>query len=278
MPSPRVMPNMVNLPDGTILIVNGAKHGVAGFGLAEDPNFTALLYTPTDPKGSRISILGTTNIARLYHSEAALMPDGRVLISGNDPQTYWPNGTDRFPPEHRLEVYIPPYLNEGKRQPTVSVADNDWTNGGSYDIVVQLFQGNTGGMKVSLIGSASSTHGNTMGTRTIFPAFTCPSNTLTSATCKVTSPPKGVAPPGWYMLFVLDGPTPSYSQFIRIGGDPSRLGEWPALPGFNPPGMGRAVSTVPASSTGSTLKIADVVPDSALPDVSNGRGRAKGRT
>ena len=34
------------LPDGTFLIANGAQQGVAGFGLAEDPNLTALLYDP----------------------------------------------------------------------------------------------------------------------------------------------------------------------------------------------------------------------------------------
>lgn len=60
------------LPDGTFLIVNGAQAGVAGFGLADDPNLTALLYDPTQPFGQRISILNTTIVARLYHSEATV--------------------------------------------------------------------------------------------------------------------------------------------------------------------------------------------------------------
>ena len=58
------------LPDGTFLIVNGAQKGIAGFGLADDPNYTALLYDPTQPLGQRFSILNTTIVARLYHSEA----------------------------------------------------------------------------------------------------------------------------------------------------------------------------------------------------------------
>jgi hypothetical protein len=60
---------MVALPDGTFLIVNGAVQGVAGFGLANDPNLSALLYDPSKPFNQRISILNTTIVARLYHSE-----------------------------------------------------------------------------------------------------------------------------------------------------------------------------------------------------------------
>jgi hypothetical protein len=78
-PSQRVMPCMAGLPDGTFMILNGAQQGVAGFGLASNPNLGALLYDPTQPVGQRISILNTTIVARLYHSEATLLPDGRVL-------------------------------------------------------------------------------------------------------------------------------------------------------------------------------------------------------
>lgn len=37
------MPNIVALPDGTYLILNGARQGRAGFGLATDPNLSAVL-------------------------------------------------------------------------------------------------------------------------------------------------------------------------------------------------------------------------------------------
>ena len=95
---------MVSLPDGTFLILNGALQGVAGFGLANNPNFGAVLYDPTQPIGSRMSILNNTIVARLYHSEATLLPDGRVLVSGSDPQTKNPDGTDKYPEEFRIEV------------------------------------------------------------------------------------------------------------------------------------------------------------------------------
>ena len=207
------------------MIINGAQQGVAGFNLASDPNLSALLYDPSQSLGSRISILNSTTIPRMYHSEATLLPDGRVMLSGSDPQT------SGLLEELRIEVYIPPYLNQGLTQPTVTVSNTDWAYGGQYQINVQLFQGQA--MRVSLVAAVSSTHGNVMGSRTIFPAFSCQ-----GAVCTVTAPPNAqVSPPSWYQLFVLDGPTPSHGVFVRIGSDPAKLGNWPALPGFNLPGV-----------------------------------------
>lgn len=81
--------------------MNGARQGNAGFGLANDPNLGAVLYNPFAADGSRFSILGNTIVARLYHSEATLLPDGRVLISGSDPN---PTGAQVYPEEFRIEV------------------------------------------------------------------------------------------------------------------------------------------------------------------------------
>lgn len=43
MPSKRVLTCMTALPDGTYLILNGGKKGVAGFGLAEQENLNAVV-------------------------------------------------------------------------------------------------------------------------------------------------------------------------------------------------------------------------------------------
>ncbi|KAJ7364637.1 copper radical oxidase [Mycena albidolilacea] len=227
MPTPRVMPCMVALPDGTFLIVNGAVQGIAGFGLANDPNLSALLYDPSKPFNQRISILNTTIVARLYHSEAILLPDGRVLISGSDPLSPFD------PEEFRIEVYVPPYLAQGRNQPSFIITEKDWAYGSHQSIHVTLHHGTTSTMKVSLIAATTSTHGNAMGSRTIFPAFKCVRNT-----CTITAPPNAfVSPPGWHQLFILDGPTPSHSSWVRIGGDPAAIGNWPDLPDFTIPGV-----------------------------------------
>lgn len=213
------------LPDGTFLIMNGAHQGVAGFGLATSPNLNAVLYDPSKAVNRRMTVMANTTIARLYHSEAILLPDGRVLVSGSDPE----DGVN--PQEYRVEVFVPPYLLSGAPRPAYTITETDWVYGGMYSITVTV--GNVANLKVSLIGLVSSTHGNSFGHRTFFPAFSCEGNE-----CIITAPPDPwTSPPGWFHLFILDGPTPSTSTFVRIGGDPGKLGNWPNLPDFAVPGV-----------------------------------------
>jgi hypothetical protein len=252
------MPCMAGLPDGTYLILNGGQHGVAGFGLGGSPNLNAVLYDPTQPVNSRMSIMANTSVAvsdihkytvhvhslvraiadclqRLYHSEAIVLLDGRVLVSGSDPTGDYTNApANEFPEEYRVEVFTPPYLMSGLPRPTFSIANKDWAYNKPYSFTVT----SGAATAVSLLGSVVSTHGNSMGQRTLFPAISCNGNA-----CSVTSPPDAhTCPPGWYMMFVLNGPTPSVGQFVRIGGDPAGLGNWPnitgsgfVLPGVNNP-------------------------------------------
>jgi hypothetical protein len=224
---------MAGLPDGTYVIVNGAQHGVAGFGLGGDPNYNAVLYDPTKPINQRMSIMANTTVARLYHSEAIVLLDGRVLISGSDPTGDYGGAAGEWPEEYRVEVFVPPYLLSGAPRPTFKLSSTDWAYGDVVTVTVNPGAGGT--IKASMLGSVVSTHGNAMGQRTIFPEFSCNGNT-----CTVTAPPNAhVAPPGWFMFFVLDGPTPAVGQFIRIGKDPGNIGNWPAgITAFEPlPGV-----------------------------------------
>ena len=290
MPSKRVIPSMVALPDGTMLIMNGAHQGVAGFELASDPNLQAMMYDPAKPFNSRITSLASTTIARMYHNEAILLQDGRVLVSGSDPQD---NALQRYPQEYRVEVFIPPYihaLNEplvlntsqplgpnatiptnastnaapsaGPYANVTASAANSTTNGTAncsgtkrpvftlntqgnpdpdYDvsygfgatISITMWCGTAS--KISLMGAVSTTHGNSMGQRTIFPQFSCSGNQ-----CTITTPPNAhiTGGPNWFMMFVLDANNvPSYAHWVRIGGDPAGLGSWPNFGDFTLPGV-----------------------------------------
>ena len=227
MPSTRVITCMTALPDGTYLILNGAHHGVAGFGLAVDPNLNAVLYNPKKDVNKRMTIMANTTVARLYHSEAILMQDGRVLVSGSDPQD------GKNPEEYRVETFTPPYLLNGNPIPKLtSLSSKDLTYSQTITMTVQL----TGitGITASMMGAESSTHGNSMGQRTLMPQVTCSSTT----TCTFTTPKNNmVAPPGWYQVFVLENGTPSKSIWVRLGGDPGSIGNWPNSPSFTVPGV-----------------------------------------
>jgi len=227
MPSFRVMSCMAPLPDGTYLIANGAHHGVAGFGLGSNPNLNALLYDPEKPLGSRITVAANTTIARMYHSEAITLLDGRVLISGSNPED------GKNPEEYRVEVFLPPYLLNGKPRPTFTIVNKDWTYG-QVEIPFTLGAASRNGpITVTLLGSVSSTHGNSMGARTLMPKVSC-----VGTACKVDAPPDNkICPPGWYQFFVLDGGVPAVGVYVRIGGDPAQLGNWPQGIGFSTPGI-----------------------------------------
>lgn len=226
MPSPRVISCMAPLPDGTFLIINGAQHGVAGFGLAIEPNLNALIYDPAKPLHHRITVMANTTVARMYHSEAITLLDGRVLVSGSDPQ----DGVN--PQEYRVETFTPPYLLNGLPRPTFEMENTDWAFGEEVTFTLGAAARN-GAITASLLGSVSSTHGNSMGARTLLPDVEC-----SGTSCTVTAPPDAyISPPGWYQFFVLDGGVPAVGVFVRVGGDPAELGNWPEGEGFTRPGL-----------------------------------------
>lgn len=83
----RSMGNMILLPTGQIIYLNGAATGVAGYGndswaigesYADNAILQPMLYEPNAPPGKRWSDggFGQSTIARMYHSSATLLPDG----------------------------------------------------------------------------------------------------------------------------------------------------------------------------------------------------------
>ncbi len=163
----------------------------------------------------------------MYHSEAITLLDGRVLISGSNPE----DGVN--PEEYRIEVFIPPYLLNGLPRPTFAITNKDWAYGQNIIPFTLGAASRNGPITVTLLGSVSSTHGNSMGARTIMPNMRC-----TGTSCSVDAPPTAnIAPPGWYQMFVLDGGVPAVGVYVRIGGDPGSIGNWPQGPDFTVPGI-----------------------------------------
>jgi hypothetical protein len=90
LPEGRTMGNIILLPDSTVFCTNGARYGTAGYGnnswatgqsYADDPQLMPLVYNPDAPQGHRWSSEGfsPSDIPRMYHSSATLLPDGEHL-------------------------------------------------------------------------------------------------------------------------------------------------------------------------------------------------------
>ncbi|KAG9127920.1 hypothetical protein FRC07_007571 [Ceratobasidium sp. 392] len=140
-----VMPDGIILPNGKILIVNGGRTGTAGYGNlqyrigdsnADNPTFTPLLYDPAAPLGQRFSNEGmpTSNIGRLYHSVATLLPSGAVMIGGSNPNDDME--TRPWASEYRVEYLNPPYMSATR--PTYTGLPAMVNYGASFNVSVKL--------------------------------------------------------------------------------------------------------------------------------------------
>jgi hypothetical protein len=200
---PRVMPDGVLLPDGTVLVLNGSSTGRSDKGV--DPVLAVELY---DPAHDTWTELAPCAVPRLYHSTALLLPDGRVMTAGKDgqfqrdPYKYY---------EHRLEIFSPPYLFKGPR-PVISGAPAT----GAYGATIQVASpAPADAAGAALIRAGAVTHNFNMDQR--FVGLEVLARGAGDLTLRM--PPNGnVAPPGWYMLFLLSAAgVPSVARMIRLG-------------------------------------------------------------
>lgn len=129
MGSPRVMPDSVILPNGVVILLNGAQAGLAGDSASGGdsralyPNFYAEMYDPYAPLGGRWTTLARSQIARLYHSTALLTTNGTIVVSGCDRcgkiQSLEPFSPPRVKAEYRQEVFYPPFFFDMASKPVI---------------------------------------------------------------------------------------------------------------------------------------------------------------
>ncbi|MGW1956665.1 galactose oxidase-like domain-containing protein [Streptomyces sp. NPDC001920] len=183
----------VLLPDGKVLETGGALHNRA------DPVYESSLY---DPATNTFDPVAPDPEERGYHSSAFLLPDGRVMTTGDNPG----NGTWN----HDVSVYTPPYLLKGERPKITSVIDTEWTYGDTQRITVDRPIA-----KAELIRPAAVTHSSDPNQRFVDLPLSVDGNNVD---LNVTSNPN-LAPPGWYMLFAVDANgVPSVAEWVHLGG------------------------------------------------------------
>ncbi|KAJ6463962.1 glyoxal oxidase N-terminus-domain-containing protein [Mycena sanguinolenta] len=240
MPVGRTMSQFIILPDGKLLLVNGGLNGTAGFGqrnfltpedqmpfgesFASGPVGTPVLYDPAAPAGSRWSSAGlaTSNIARLYHSSALLLPDASVLIAGSNPNLdVNTSSTIPYPTEYRAEKFYPPYFSATTR-PVPSGVPSKLTYGGDpFDITIPASSysgsGNDAANKtiVSVVRGGWTTHGMNMGQ--LRNTYTVNKDGSIVLHVAQMNPNPNLFQPGPALLFVVIDGIPSNGTQVLIG-------------------------------------------------------------
>lgn len=185
--------NATVLPDGKVLVTGGSSG--KGFNNEKAPVFTAEMW---DPMTEKWTTMASAVKYRGYHSTALLLPDGRVLTGGGN---YEPN----------VQIYSPPYLFKGDR-PGVKAAPTTVKYGEEF--AVDLSE-DADIAKVSWVRPGAVTHAFDQDQRFQSLKFTKEGTRL-----MVKAPAfANIAPPGYYMLFLVNSEgVPSKAKFVQIGG------------------------------------------------------------
>jgi hypothetical protein len=238
----RTMGQLISLPDGTLLVLNGGLNGTAGYAertlttptfgqmpfgmsLASGPVGRPSIYNPAASKGKRWNSdgLSTSNIARLYHSSAILLPDGSVMIAGSNPSVDV-NLTTAFPTTYKAEYFYPPYYSANRPVPT-GIPKTLTYGGKSFDITVSSSSysgsGNTAAdaTKIMVIRPGWTTHAMNMGQRSLQLNNTYTVNKDGSIVYHVSQMPPNanIFQPGPAFVFVTINGIPSNGSYVIVG-------------------------------------------------------------
>jgi len=208
----RIQMNAVILPNGQVLAEGGSVNN-------ESPDTRGKSADLYDPATNSMRPGGTAAYSRLYHSTALLLPDATVMSMGSNPGA-------RGSYEPAIEVYTPPYLFDASDRlittnrpgvTAISPASAVLGYGSTFSV------GYTSASPIAsvvLVRPGSVTHSFDMEQRLIGvcgappqPVCSASNNTLT-----LVAPPNGnIAPPGHYMLFLLDSAgVPSTARWVQL--------------------------------------------------------------
>ena len=189
------------MADGKVVVTGGSRVWNA----LTDVSYNAEIWDPGTGTWTQGAI---ADRARLYHSNALLMPDATVLVMGG--------GAPGPQNNLNVEVYYPPYLFTADAQlaprPAITTAPDVVDIGKTIAIDTA---GSGTPTRVVMIRTGSGTHSFNMGQRFVELNFNASGSTgryYAQAPTKATD-----APPGYYLLFVLNqNGVPSEAKMVRV--------------------------------------------------------------
>ncbi|HEV2719706.1 MAG TPA: galactose oxidase-like domain-containing protein [Thermoanaerobaculia bacterium] len=200
MVAPRIQLNATILPGGRVLVSGGSSND-------EDPATAVLAAELYDAETNTFSPAESMEFPRLYHSNTILLPDATVMAVGGNPM--------RGEYEPHVEIYSPPYLfkPDGTLAPRPAIGSKT-TSTLSHGAYFDIYTRDAAYIKrVELIRAGAVTHAFDMDQRLVGLRFTAGTGTLH------TSVPvnRNITPPGWYMLFIIDGNgVPSKAHWVHL--------------------------------------------------------------
>ncbi|AUY51895.1 galactose oxidase early set domain-containing protein [Streptomyces sp. CB01881] len=220
----RTQDDTILLPDGKLMTVNGA-YDIRDYGNGPyNPN-ADLKYRQIELRDAQGNWkLGPVQrLPRGYHSNAVVLPDGRVMVTGDELQQLAnnpdingtvsgvPGTTGPINMNGTIEIYEPAYLHQGNR-PSLDRAPTTPVGFDKKFLVTTSTPERAA--KAVLLAPTTSTHSvNTSQRHVELRISSRAGNRL-----ELQAPPDAkAAPPGWYMLFLLnDQGVPSVAQWIQL--------------------------------------------------------------
>ncbi|XP_022138461.1 aldehyde oxidase GLOX1-like [Momordica charantia] len=223
MPQPRVMGDLLLLPNGNALLINGASAGTAGWEIGREPVLNPVIYHTNRPLGKRFELQNPTTIPRMYHSTAILLRDGRVLVGGSNPHSNYSFTGVLFPTELSLEAFSPSYLDPQfsalRPKITSPMSPAELRHGQVFKVgftVAGKVDPKT--VSVTVLSPSFNTHSFSMNQRLLILGGGKFRNRGKSGyEVEVTAPGSGnVAPAGYYILYVVHQEIPSEGIWVQI--------------------------------------------------------------
>ena len=204
LPNPTRYLGTVLLPDDTVFTTNGSS-GYRGKGGTD--LLTAQIY---HPDSDTFDPVASPRVGRNYHSEAMLLPDGRVITMGSDPLYKSKNDFRPGDFEQRIEIYTPAYLLNGTKRPTITGGPSTAKRGQTIHVSTP----DVANLKSArLMRPSSVTHVTDVEQRSLALTMTASGDGV-----NLTIPTgSGLVPSGYYMLFLVskDG-TPSVAKWVKV--------------------------------------------------------------
>jgi hypothetical protein len=190
----------VLLPDGNVLVTGGGQTtNAVGVDTAVLP---AEMWSPGTQTFTKLASMVAP---RLYHSNALLLPDARVLVAGGGRFNYVGEPTDQL----SAEIYSPPYLFKGAR-PVINSAPATIQYATNFSITTPDA---TQIASAVLIRLGAVTHAFDQNQRYVPLTFQQATGGLTLQS--PSSP--NLAPPGYYMLFIVNSAgVPSVASIVKV--------------------------------------------------------------